>query len=70
MAKVTLLHNDDETLDPADASLRARGSLKVDDRERGSWEAHRDGHWTAQLDGASLQAASKDALIEQIEARS
>ncbi|KND56844.1 hypothetical protein BVER_04076c [Candidatus Burkholderia verschuerenii] len=69
MTRVTLLHNDDETLDPADSSLRARGPLKIDGHERGTWEAHRDGRWTALLDGASIEASSKDALIAQIETR-
>ncbi|KMY86046.1 hypothetical protein BUMB_04622c [Candidatus Paraburkholderia calva] len=42
MSKITLLHNDDETLDPADPGLRERSSLKVDGHERGTWEAHRE----------------------------
>jgi hypothetical protein len=67
MSRITLLHNDDETLDPTDSTLRARGSLKVDGHERGSWEEHRDGHWTARVDGASFSAASKEALVAQIE---
>jgi hypothetical protein len=69
MTRVTLLHNDDETLDPADSSLRARGTLKIDGHERGTWETHRDGRWTALLDGASIEASSEDALISQIETR-
>jgi hypothetical protein len=69
MTRVTLLHNDDETLDPTDSTLRARGSLKIDGHERGTWEAHRDGRWTAQVDGAPLDASSEEALIARIEAR-
>lgn len=37
MAKITLLHVDDEVLDPMDSSLRTRGSREVDGHERGSW---------------------------------
>jgi hypothetical protein len=69
MAKITLIHNDDETLDPADPTLRTRGSLKIDGHERGTWEEHRDGHWSALVDGETVGAASKEALIAQLERR-
>jgi hypothetical protein len=66
MANVTLLHNDDEVLDPTDSTLRTRGSVEVDGKHEGSWEEHLDGTWTALLDGESLSASSKDGLIAQI----
>jgi hypothetical protein len=69
MATITLLHNDDETLDPGDPSLRTRGSLKIDGHERGTWEEHRDGRWTALLHGEAISAASKEGLIAEIERR-
>jgi hypothetical protein len=61
MVDIKLLHNDDEVLG-IDDSLKMRGSLLVDDKERGMWTEHTDGSWTAMLDGASLHAASKTAL--------
>lgn len=69
MAKITLLHNDDEVLDPADSSLRTRGSLDVDGHEKGSWEEHIDGTWTARLDKERLSAASKEELLSLVENR-
>ncbi|MFT4063641.1 hypothetical protein [Paraburkholderia sp.] len=66
MAGVTLLHNDDEVLDPTDSTLRTRGSVEVDGKEKGSWAEHLDGTWTALLDGESFSASSKDALVAQI----
>ncbi|MDN7799440.1 MULTISPECIES: hypothetical protein [Burkholderiaceae] len=66
MADVTLLHNDDEVLDPTDSTLRTRGSVEVDGKEKGSWEEHLNGTWTALIDGESFSAASKDALIERL----
>lgn len=66
MPDVTLLHNDDEVLDPTDSTLRTRGSVEVDGKEKGSWEEHLDGTWTALLDGESFTASSKEALIEHI----
>jgi hypothetical protein len=66
MADVTLLHNDDEVLDPSDSTLRTRGSVEVDGKEKGSWEEHVNGTWTALLDGESFSASSKDALVSQI----
>jgi hypothetical protein len=67
MAHVTLLHNDDEVLDPSDSTLRTRGSVLVDGKEQGSWEEHLDGTWTALIDGESLRASSKDSLIAEID---
>lgn len=66
MANITLLHNDDEVLDPTDSTLRTRGSVEVDGKEKGSWEEHLDGTWTALLDGERFSASSREALIEQI----
>ncbi|PRZ46804.1 hypothetical protein BX589_13273 [Paraburkholderia fungorum] len=66
MADVTLLHNDDEVLDPTDSTLRTRGSVQVDGKAKGSWEEHLNGTWTALLDGESFTASSKDALAAQI----
>jgi hypothetical protein len=66
MANVTLLHNDDEVLDPTDSTLRTRGSVEVDGKHKGSWEEHLDGTWTALLDRKSFSASSRKALIEQI----
>lgn len=42
MPKIELQHNDDEVLDPLDATLRTRGSLRVDGHERGSWDVNRN----------------------------
>lgn len=69
MTKVTLLHNDDEVLDPTDPTLRTRGSVEIEGKEHGSWEEHLDGTWTAMLDGESLSAPSKDGLIAKIRHR-
>ncbi|KMZ12994.1 hypothetical protein BHUM_00705 [Candidatus Burkholderia humilis] len=69
MTKITLLHNDDETLDPGDPTLRTRGSLQIDGHAHGTWEEHRDGRWTARVDGEAVSAASKEALIAEIERR-
>lgn len=66
MVSVTLLHNDDEVLDPTDSTLRTRGSVEVDGKGKGSWEEHLDGTWTALLDGEAFSASSRDALIAQI----
>lgn len=59
MAKIELLPNDDEVLDPLDSSLRMRGSLLVDGHERGSWEKHLNGHYIARIDGTELSAPSR-----------
>ncbi|MHB9842069.1 hypothetical protein Q8F57_045675 [Paraburkholderia terrae] len=67
MVTVNLLHNDDEVLDPSDSSLRTRGTVQVNGHGRGGWEEHLDGTWTALIDGASLQAQSRQALVSQIE---
>lgn len=63
MAKIELLHNDDEVLDPLDSTLRMRGSLLIDGHERGSWEEHLDGHYIARTDGTELSAPSRRDLI-------
>nr|WKF61738.1 hypothetical protein HUO10_006270 [Paraburkholderia busanensis] len=69
MSKITLLHNDDEVLDPTDSTLRVRGTVEVDGKHKGSWAEHLNGSWTALIDGESLSASSKEGLIAQIDNR-
>ena len=71
-SQVQLLHNDDTVLDPADPSLRERGTVMVDGREWGNWESHRSGSWTAcqHHDTLRLEASSKEALEAAIASHS
>ncbi|WP_162600703.1 hypothetical protein [Paraburkholderia sp. C35] len=67
MAKVVLLHNDDEVLDPSDTTLRTRGSVRVDGHGMGGWEEHLDGTWTALIGHKPFRGASKQALTAMLE---
>jgi hypothetical protein len=64
---IELLHNDDEVLDPADSTLRVRGSLIVGGRRCGSWEEHVDGHCVARIDGETISAPGRGELVKLIE---
>lgn len=68
MHTVKLEHNDDEVLDPADPQLVVRGSLFIDGRNAGSWEARRDGTWAAHVRHKSgwIVETSRVALIERL----
>jgi hypothetical protein len=68
MHDVTLEHNDDEVLDPADPQLVMRGSLFIDGHEAGCWEARRDGTWAAHVrhKGGWIVEASRGALIDRL----
>ncbi|WP_244197797.1 hypothetical protein [Caballeronia ptereochthonis] len=74
MHEVKLEHNDDEVLEPADPQLVMRGSLFIDGRDAGCWEARRDGTWTAHVRhmcgtaraGSWIVEPSRAALIERL----
>ena len=68
MHTVLLEHNDDEVLDPADPQLVVRGSLFIDGRDAGCWEARRDGTWVAHVRHREgwIVEPSRAALIERL----
>jgi hypothetical protein len=67
MPQVILEHNDDIALDPADPQLVMRGTVLLDGRHAGSWEARKDGSWTAVLaDGRRFGATSREGLASTL----